>query len=76
MYDAEVKVARRELEEKERERARRIESYYRERLRAQEAAGRDGGDAAAAMPALDDPLQHAIPGYVPTDATMPRDIAA
>lgn len=37
MYDAEVRAARIELEEKERERARRIEEYYRERLRAQAA---------------------------------------
>ncbi|MCW2926500.1 MAG: hypothetical protein JWM86_468 [Thermoleophilia bacterium] len=38
LYDAEVKRARRDLENRERERARRIEEYYRERLRAQEAA--------------------------------------
>lgn len=35
LYDVEVKEARRELEERERDRARRIEEYYRERLRAQ-----------------------------------------
>jgi hypothetical protein len=38
LYDAEIKQARRRLEEKERERARRIEQYYRERLHAQDAA--------------------------------------
>jgi hypothetical protein len=38
LYDAEVKLARRKLEEKERERARRIEQYYRDRVRAQDAA--------------------------------------
>jgi hypothetical protein len=37
LYDAEVKQARRALEEKERERARRIEQYYRDRLQEQEA---------------------------------------
>jgi hypothetical protein len=36
LYDAEVKQARHDLEERERERARRIEDYYRERLRAQQ----------------------------------------
>lgn len=35
LYDVEVKRARVALEERERERARRIEQYYRERLRAQ-----------------------------------------
>lgn len=33
LYDVEVKQARRKLEERERDRARRIEEYYRERLR-------------------------------------------
>lgn len=41
LYDAQVKRARKDLEEKERERARRIEEYYRERLRAQEAVDDD-----------------------------------
>lgn len=35
LYDAEIKRARETLEAKERDRARRIEEYYRERLRAQ-----------------------------------------
>lgn len=35
LYDIEVKRARIDLEERERDRARRIEEYYRERLRAQ-----------------------------------------
>lgn len=38
LYNAEVRRARHDLEEKERERARRIEEYYRERLRAQDSA--------------------------------------
>lgn len=79
MYDHEVKAARSELEHKERERARRIETYYRERLRAQEAAGRgESVDAAPEAPTAvlqDDPLSNAIPGYVPTDATI-ANIAA
>lgn len=54
LYDGEVKRARVELEEKERERASRIESYYRERLRAQES---DGGEVSpvpvGAVPSLD-----------------------
>ena len=67
LYDAEVKQARRELEEKERERARRIEAYYRDRLRAQDAIGRDDQVAAVpggSVPSLSsDPLAEAIPGY-------------
>lgn len=66
LYDAEVKKARRELEEKERERARRIEAYYRDRLRAQDAIGREDGSASpvAPMPGVaGDPLAQAIPGY-------------
>jgi len=48
LYNIEVKKARVELEERERDRARRIEEYYRERLRAQglmgeEVATIDGG---------------------------------
>jgi hypothetical protein len=73
MYDAEVKDARRDLEEKERERARRIEAYYRERLRQQAATGHSGAEASpppSAQPALDDPLTEAIPGYIPTDARI------
>ncbi|MBC7461903.1 MAG: hypothetical protein H7287_11120 [Thermoleophilia bacterium] len=49
LYDIEVKQARVDLEVRERERARRIESYYRERLRAQgilvEGHDREGGHA-------------------------------
>ncbi len=74
LYDAEVKVARRDLEEKERERARRIEAYYRERLRQQNATGRNAeqpspvaNDAPKLVP---DPLTEAIPGYIPTDARV------
>ena len=77
LYDAEVKAARRELEEKERERARRIEEYYRERLRAQEAVGRGGSEVEAvpggSVPALSDPLAQAVPGYAaysPPPSTM------
>ncbi|MCW2974408.1 MAG: hypothetical protein JWN72_2681 [Thermoleophilia bacterium] len=47
LYDIEVKQARVDLEVRERERARRIEAYYRERLRAQgileEDQDREGG---------------------------------
>jgi hypothetical protein len=47
LYDVEVKRARVALEERERERARRIEQYYRERLRAQgildDSSEQDGG---------------------------------
>ena len=50
LYDHEVKSARRELEEKERERARRIEAYYRERLRAQDAVGRADGEPIESIP--------------------------
>jgi hypothetical protein len=74
LYDVEVKTARTELEEKERERARRIEAYYRQRLRAQEAVGRgeepDSVDGAPTI--LNDPLTEAIPGYVPSDIDSPR----
>lgn len=69
MYDAEVKVARAELEEKERERARRIEEYYRERLRAQEATGGginpDGFDPGV-IPSLGEPqFQDPVPAPPP-----------
>ncbi len=66
LYDVEVKKARLELEEKERERARRIEEYYRERLRAQDAVGRDGEVSpvpGGSVPSLGDPLVEAVPGY-------------
>ncbi len=67
LYDAEVQSARRELEEKERERARRIEAYYRDRLRAQDAIGRDDNVApvpGGSVPSLArDPLSSAVPGY-------------
>lgn len=64
LYDAEVRRARRELEEKERERARRIEQYYRERLREQDAAGDGSQGAGAAGPA---------PSYgAPTSIAPPR----
>jgi len=47
LYDIEVKKARVDLEVRERERARRIEAYYRERLRAQglldEVSDQEGG---------------------------------
>jgi hypothetical protein len=54
LYDAEVKQARRKLEEKERERARRIEQYYRDRLRAQDAAAAGEADTVpgGVVPAL------------------------
>lgn len=50
IYDAEIKTARVELEEKERERARRIESYYRERLLAQQVAAGEDPDGVPAIP--------------------------
>lgn len=53
IYDAEVKAARKELESKERERTRRIEEYYRERLRAQALANGTDGEADAATTMLD-----------------------
>ena len=52
LYDAEVKRARRELEERERERARRIEQYYRERLREQDAASEAHPVPGGVVPAL------------------------
>lgn len=73
IYDSEVKAARHALEERERERARRIEQYYRDRLRAQDAEGRSepGAPAAGHVPSIGgDPLASAVPGYVPrADAT-------
>jgi hypothetical protein len=78
LYDAEVRAARRTLEEKERERARRIESYYRDRLRAQQAGDVDESPAppaAGSVHSLGDPLQQAIPGYVPSN-TGASSIAA
>jgi hypothetical protein len=73
LYDVEVKTARTELELKERERARRIEAYYRQRLRAQEAVGRGEEPASieGAAQLLDDPLVAAIPGYVPSNVDAP-----
>ncbi|MCW2956461.1 MAG: hypothetical protein JWO69_1330 [Thermoleophilia bacterium] len=51
LYDSEVKLARAQLEERERDRARRIEEYYRERLLAQGMLTEDsqtlGGDTAS-----------------------------
>ena len=55
LYDAEVKQARRELEERERERARRIEQYYRDRLREQDAAGEAQPVPGGVVPAIGDP---------------------
>lgn len=52
LYDAEVKRARRDLEERERERARRIEQYYRERLREQDAATEPQPVPGGVVPAL------------------------
>lgn len=52
LYDAEVKKARRDLEERERERARRIEQYYRERLRQQDAATEAQPVPGGVVPAL------------------------
>lgn len=52
LYDVEVKQARRQLEERERERARRIEEYYRERLREQEAEGDAAGGPQASVTAI------------------------
>lgn len=50
LYDAEVKRARRELEEKERERSRRIEEYYRERLQAMSSSEEYGGGTTPLAP--------------------------
>lgn len=44
IYDSEVKRARTDLEERERERTRRIETYYRDRLR-QEGLLDDGAES-------------------------------
>jgi hypothetical protein len=52
LYDVEVKRARRDLEERERERARRIEQYYRDRLREQDAAGEAEAVPGGVVPAL------------------------
>lgn len=55
MYEVEVKEARIKLEERERDRARRIEEYYRDRLRAQgilppvDGDAQDGGAAAPSL---------------------------
>lgn len=75
LYDAEVKAARVELEEKERERARRIEEYYRERLRAQEAAGGGAGADSidgGSVPSLGEPQ---IINTVPASPPPLRDAA-
>lgn len=47
LYDAEVKQARHDLEEKERIRAQRIEDYYRQRLEAQESSELPGDELAS-----------------------------
>jgi hypothetical protein len=78
LYDIEVKQARRELEERERERARRIEEYYRERLRAQQAVGADGVEPVpgGAVPSLgSDPLT-VVEGYHPTSQDVSSRLAA
>ena len=73
MYDAEVREARRDLEEKERERQRRIEAYYRDRLRQQAGTGSGASQPAAMVDGAmlpidpDDPLSSAVPGYIPTE---------
>lgn len=74
LYDVEVKTARSDLEEKERERARRIEAYYRERLRVQEAIGRgeDPSETEGSTKVPHDPLIEAVPGYVPSNVESPR----
>ena len=64
LYDAEVKKARRELEERERERARRIEQYYRERLREQDAASEAEAVPGGVVPALGDPVSAGPPSRV------------
>ncbi len=79
MYDAEVRAARRDLEEKERERARRIEAYYRERLRAQQGLSTSAAtlpDGSVVPTDPDDPLSGAVPGYVPSDVQVPLPRAA
>jgi hypothetical protein len=78
LYDAEVKRARRALEERERERARRIEEYYRERLRAQRAVGADGVEPipGGTVPALGgDPLT-VVEGYHPMTEDVTSRLAA
>ena len=65
LYDAEVKKARRDLEERERERARRIEQYYRDRLREQDAAAEAQPVPGGVVPALGlaPPASGAPPAY-------------
>ena len=72
LYDIEVRHARHELEIKEKERQRRIEEYYRERLREQEAEfaaehGMPVPATAAAASAL---------SVVPIDGAAPAQRAA
>lgn len=66
LYDAEVKKARRDLEERERERARRIEQYYRERLREQDAATEAQPVPGGVVPAI---------GAVPSSGAPPSRMA-
>ncbi|MCW2924621.1 MAG: hypothetical protein JWM98_2025 [Thermoleophilia bacterium] len=73
LYDAEVKAARVDLEAKERERARRIEEYYRERLRAQAESGIDhdhGTLPGGYVPSLGD-NRPASAGPTPVTQPMP-----
>lgn len=73
LYDIEVRRARTELEERERERARKIERYYRQRLLEEGLLDEDGQVSAAGdgalVAAVDDmggrvhtmpPAQHAL----------------
>lgn len=64
LYDAEVKRARRDLEERERDRARRIEQYYRDRLREQEAAGEATPVPGGVVPSIGSPVSAAPPSRV------------
>lgn len=61
LYDAEVKQARRQLEARERDRARRIEEYYRERIRAQEAEADNAAGAQATVTPIASAPAYAVP---------------
>lgn len=64
LYDVEVRQARRALEERERQRAARIEQYYRERLREQDAQSQPEPVPGGVVPSLSAvPSAGAPPSY-------------
>lgn len=78
MYEVEVKQARAKLEQRERDRAQRIEEYYRDRLRAQGMLPAEdiGAIEGGSVPSLNSVVaMHAPSSAGPGDTTQMRSAA-